>query len=64
MHVSGRIDPVSDIEVVNTELALADLQTVDKQLSRYSKVARTGAAGEEKRRPCGWLPRWRRSSRR
>src|SRR5271165_4456593 len=49
VHVSGRIDPVSDIEVVNTELALADLQTVEKQLSRYSKVARTGAAGEEKK---------------
>src|SRR2546421_11941631 len=42
VHVSGRIDPVSDIEVVNTELALADLQTVEKQLGRYSKVARTG----------------------
>jgi GTP-binding protein YchF len=49
VHVSGRIDPVSDIEVVNTELALADLQTVEKQLGRYSKVARTGAAGEEKK---------------
>ena len=49
VHVSGRIDPVSDIEVINTELALADLQTLDKQLARYSKVARTGAAGEEKK---------------
>ena len=49
VHVAGRVDPVSDIEVVNTELALADLQTVDKQLARYSKVARTGAAGEEKK---------------
>jgi GTP-binding protein YchF len=49
VHVAGRIDPVGDVEVVNTELALADLQTVDKQLARYSKVARTGAAGEEKK---------------
>jgi GTP-binding protein YchF len=49
VHVAGRVDPVGDIEVVNTELALADLQTVDKQLARYSKVARTGAAGEEKK---------------
>ena len=49
VHVAGRIEPVSDIEVVNTELALADLQTVEKQLGRYSKVARTGAAGEEKK---------------
>ena len=49
VHVAGRVDPVSDIEVVNTELALADLQTVEKQLARYSKVARTGAAGDEKK---------------
>jgi ribosome-binding ATPase len=49
VHVAGRIDPVGDAEVVNTELALADLQTVDKQLARYSKVARTGAAGEDKK---------------
>src|SRR2546427_5453074 len=49
VHIAGRVDPVGDIEVVNTELALADLQTVEKQLGRYSKVARTGAAGEEKK---------------
>jgi ribosome-binding ATPase len=49
VHVSGRVDPASDIEVVNTELALADLQAVEKQLGRYSKVARTGAPGEEKK---------------
>jgi len=49
VHVAGRVDPVGDIEVVNTELALADLQTVEKQLARWSKVARTGVAGEEKK---------------
>ena len=49
VHVAGRVDPVGDIEVVNTELALADLQTFEKQMSRYSKVARTGAAGDEKK---------------
>jgi ribosome-binding ATPase len=49
VHVVGRIDPVSDIEVVNTELALADLQAVEKQLGRYSKVARTAAVSEEKK---------------
>ena len=49
VHVAGRIDPVSDIEVIDTELALADLQTVDKQMNRYAKVAKTGAAGEEKK---------------
>ena len=60
VHVAGRIDPVSDIEVINTELALADLQTVDKQLARYSKVAKSGGAT---RRPNGWSMRSRRSSR-
>ncbi len=49
VHVSGRIDPVSDMEVINTELALADLQTVDKQLARYTKVAKSGGDKEAKR---------------
>src|SRR5471030_702366 len=49
IHVNGRVDPLSDIEVIDTELALADLQTVEKQMNRYAKVARTGAAGEEKK---------------
>jgi GTP-binding protein YchF len=49
IHVAGRVDPVSDIDVIDTELALADLQTVEKQLHRYTKVAKTGAAGEEKK---------------
>jgi GTP-binding protein YchF len=49
IHVAGRIDPVSDIEVINTELALADLQTVDKQLARYTKVAKSGGDKEAKR---------------
>jgi ribosome-binding ATPase len=48
VHVAGKIDPVSDIEVINTELALADLQTVDKQLAKYSKVAKTGQGPEAK----------------
>ena len=41
-HVSGTIDPLSDIEVINTELALADLDTVDKRLQRVGKEARSG----------------------
>src|SRR5262249_33199295 len=41
VHVGGKVDPVSDVEVVNTELALADLGTVDKQIA---KVERTAAA--------------------
>jgi ribosome-binding ATPase len=49
VHVAGRIDPISDIEVINTELALADLTTVDKQLAKYSKVAKSGGDKEAKR---------------
>ncbi|MGA8052989.1 MAG: redox-regulated ATPase YchF [Burkholderiales bacterium] len=49
VHVSGRIDPVSDIEVINTELALADLATVEKQLARYTKVAKAGGDKEAQR---------------
>lgn len=40
-HVDGRIDPSDDIETVNTELILADLQTLDKALPRLEKEART-----------------------
>ncbi|HTJ92803.1 MAG TPA: redox-regulated ATPase YchF [Pararobbsia sp.] len=42
IHVAGKVDPLSDIEVINTELALADLATVDKALTRYSKAAKSG----------------------
>ena len=46
VHVSGKIDPIDDINVINTELALADLQTVDRALNRYSKQARSGGDKE------------------
>ncbi len=49
VHVAGKVDPVSDIETINTELALADLQTVDKQLARYAKVAKSGGDKEAQR---------------
>ena len=49
VHVSGRIDPLSDIEVIDTELALADLATVEKALLRYGKVARAGGDKEAQR---------------
>jgi ribosome-binding ATPase len=49
VHVSGRIDPVSDIETINTELALADLATVEKQLAKNQKVARAGGDKEAQR---------------
>jgi GTP-binding protein YchF len=42
VHVSGSIDPVRDIEVINTELALADLETVEKGIQRVSRVAKSG----------------------
>ncbi|WP_116047285.1 redox-regulated ATPase YchF [Amycolatopsis palatopharyngis] len=41
VHVDGRIDPMSDIETINTELILADLQTLEKALPRMEKEART-----------------------
>ncbi|MDA4105949.1 redox-regulated ATPase YchF [Mycolicibacterium holsaticum] len=40
-HVDGRVDPKSDIEVIETELILADLQTLDRALPRLEKEART-----------------------
>ncbi len=41
-HVSGKVDPVGDIEVINTELILADLGTVQKRIDRQTKAARGG----------------------
>src|SRR5689334_12683700 len=41
VHVAGKVDPVSDIETINTELALADLETVERQLSKHEKLAQT-----------------------
>jgi len=42
IHVAGRVDPISDIEVINTELALADLGSAEKALQRHQKTARSG----------------------
>ncbi len=42
IHVAGTINPASDIEVINTELALADLETVEKAIARVEKTARSG----------------------
>ena len=42
IHVENKIDPSSDIEVINTELALADLDTVEKALFRFAKPAKGG----------------------
>jgi ribosome-binding ATPase len=42
VHVAGKVDPISDIEVINTELALADLGVVEKALHRFQKLSRAG----------------------
>jgi GTP-binding protein YchF len=42
VHVAGKVDPLSDIEVINTELALADMTTVEKALNRVSRTAKSG----------------------
>jgi hypothetical protein len=42
VHVAGKVDPLSDIEVIQTELALADLATVEKAQQREAKLAKTG----------------------
>ena len=41
VHVAGRVDPLADVEVINTELALADMETVDKALAKAVKQAKT-----------------------
>jgi hypothetical protein len=41
-HVLGEVDPVRDRDIINTELALADLQNVERRLDRVEKVARSG----------------------
>ena len=42
VHVAGKVDPIADIEVIQTELCLADLAAVEKALHRVSKTARSG----------------------
>ena len=49
VHVAGKVDPVSDIETINTELALADLESVEKQLAKYEKVAQAGGDKDAQR---------------
>lgn len=42
IHVAGKVDPLSDVEVINTELALADMETVDKAILKTNKNTRSG----------------------
>src|SRR6202012_4324511 len=53
IHVANKVDPLSDIEVINTELALADLATVEKALARYSKAAKSGNDKEAAKNAAG-----------
>ena len=46
IHVNGKVDPIADVEVIDTELALADLEVCDKALSRLEKRAKTGGDKE------------------
>ena len=46
VHVAGKVDPISDIEVIQTELCLADLATVEKTLARSTKQAKAGGDKE------------------
>ncbi len=50
VHVAGRVDPVHDIEVINTELMLADLAAVEKAVDRAEKQAKTGKKDDVARR--------------
>ncbi|MHB8534323.1 MAG: redox-regulated ATPase YchF [Sulfuricaulis sp.] len=50
VHVAGRIDPLADIETINTELALADLETVEKGMQRADKGAKSGGKDDIKLR--------------
>lgn len=44
VHVSGKVDPTSDIETIETELALADLATIERAIARLEKQSKTGAS--------------------
>jgi len=44
VHVDGKVDPVSDIDTINTELSLADLESVEKAILKATKNAKSGNA--------------------
>lgn len=50
IHVDGVVDPLNDIEVINTELALADMASVEKSLLKATKAARTGNKDEQEKK--------------
>src|SRR5688572_3345269 len=48
VHVDGRVDPVADKEIIDTELQLKDLESVEKKLQRLEKIAKSGDARARK----------------
>lgn len=48
VHVAGRVDPIDDIAVIGTELALADMATVEKSIQRDGKKAKSGDKDAQK----------------
>jgi ribosome-binding ATPase len=50
VHVAGKVDPLSDVETINTELALADLATVEKVLDRAARASKSGDKEAARRR--------------
>jgi hypothetical protein len=51
VHVNGKVDPISDIETIDTELGLADLDSVEKALLRTEKLAKSGDKDAAARKP-------------
>jgi GTP-binding protein YchF len=51
VHVTGKVDPIADIETIDTELALADLESVDKALARVERAAKANDKEAMARRP-------------
>jgi GTP-binding protein YchF len=50
VHVAGKVDPIADIETIDTELALADLESVEKALNRFERAAKSGDKDAAQRR--------------
>lgn len=58
IHVAGKVNPAEDIDVINTELALSDLDTCERAIHRVSKKAKGG----DQARRLSW-PRWKNACR-
>ena len=57
-HVEGRVDPLADLEIIETELMLADLESLEKRLPALEKKAKTGGDKEAAITVCAWST-WR-----